>query len=77
MSACRRILQLEAQVAAAEEMGQQREAEMHATIEALRRDKKELEALTAGVDLSAMQQGDELVKQVRRSACPTCTAVSS
>jgi hypothetical protein len=60
----RRVLELEVQLAHAKEVAAQREAEMHKTIDALRQAKKELEAQAAGVDLEAMQQGDELVHQV-------------
>jgi hypothetical protein len=64
-SLCRRVLDLEVELAHAKEMAAQREAEMHETIESLRQAKKDLEAQAAGVDLTAMQQGDELVQQVR------------
>lgn len=65
LSACRRLLEVEGKLEAAEAVAAQRERELAETIEGLRRDKRELEARAAGVDLPSMQQGDDLVRQVR------------
>ena len=62
----RRVLALEAQVAAAGEAAAVREGELKDEIEALRRDKRAAEAAAAGVNLEAMQHGDALVQQARR-----------
>lgn len=58
-------MQLESQLAATEEEATAREAELRDMVEVLRREKKDLEARAAGVNLEAMQQGDALVAQVR------------
>ena len=67
---CRRVLELESQLAGVKEDAAAREAELRGIVEGLRSDKRELEAKAAGVDLQALQQGDALVAQVRCTACP-------
>ena len=66
------MLELEGKLEAAEDVAAQRERELQGLVDGLRRDKRELEARAAGVDLQAMQQGDELVRQVRLTPLCTC-----
>lgn len=64
MCSFRRVLQLEGQLTSLQEEAEVRQAEMQAAIDALRQDKKSLEAQVAGVNLHAVEAGDPLVLQV-------------
>lgn len=66
---CRRVLQLEGQLASLQEETQLRQTEMQATIDTLRQDKRTLEAQAAGVNLHAVEAGDPLVLQVWFQLC--------
>ncbi|DBA96689.1 TPA: hypothetical protein ACH3X1_015539 [Trebouxia sp. C0004] len=59
------ILRLQSELDLAREQAAQREAELQDELQQARRDKKELEAKFAGLDLNKMEAEDSVVKQVQ------------